>query len=253
MSALRVDLNADVGEGAGDDAALMPWLSSANVACGYHAGNSAVMRHAVGFAVRHGVAVGAHPGFADRKGFGRRELQIAPDEVEALVTRQIAALADVAVSKGVRLRHVKPHGALYNMAARDRVLADAIARATASFDPSLVLFGLAGSRLIDAGRDAGLRTTSEVFADRGYRGDGSLVPRSEPGALLHSATKDGAGAIVARALAMVRDRQVVASDGTIVPLEVETICIHGDTPGAVEFARQLRQALTAAGVDVAAP
>lgn len=244
----HVDLNADVGEGAGDDAALMRALSSANIACGYHAGNSAVMRNVVGFAVRHGVAVGAHPGFADRKGFGRRELQIAPAEVEGLVSRQIEALAEVATSRGVRIRHVKPHGALYNMAARDRALADAIARATASFDRSLVLFGLAGSRLIDAGRDAGLRTAAEVFADRGYRTDGSLVPRSEPGAVL-----EDPDLVVRRAVAMVREGCVVAVDGSIVPLDVDTICVHGDTPGAVGLALRLRDALIAEGVEIAPP
>lgn len=245
---MRVDLNADVGEGIGDDAALMPYLSSANVACGYHAGNAAVMRNAIGFAVRHQVAVGAHPGFEDRKGFGRRELQMTPAEVESLVTRQIEALAAAAAEKGVRLAHVKPHGALYNMAARDAALASAIARSIASVDRSLVLFGLAGSKLIDEGRKAGLRIASEVFADRGYRADGSLVPRTEPGALLEDSSE-----VVRRALAMIRDRAVTAVDGTAVPLEVDTICIHGDTPGAVEFARQLRQALDAAGIGVVAP
>lgn len=244
---MRVDLNADVGEGVGDDAALMAYLSSANIACGYHAGDAAVMRHAIGFAIRHGVAIGAHPGFEDRKSFGRRELQMSAAEVEALVAKQIHTLAEAAAEKGTRLAHVKPHGALYNMAARDGVLAAAIARAVVNVDPSLILFGLAGSKLIEAGRNAGLRTASEVFADRGYRADGSLVPRSEAGAVLEDVDE-----VVARALAMVRDRAVTAVDGTRVPLDVETICIHGDTPGAVDFARRLRAALTGAGIMVAA-
>jgi UPF0271 protein len=248
MAALFVDLNADIGEGVGDDAALMPFVSSASVACGYHAGNAAVMRNAVEFAQRHRVAIGAHPGFADRKAFGRRELNMSPAEVEALVAAQIATLAGVAAARGIRLKHVKPHGALYNMAARDAALADAIARATAAADPSLLLFGLAGSRLIDAARRAGVRPVSEVFADRNYRGDGSLVPRSEPGALL-----DDPGRVVERALAMVRDRAVTAVGGTVVALEIDTICVHGDTPGAVTMARHLNEALATAGIAVRAP
>jgi 5-oxoprolinase (ATP-hydrolysing) subunit A len=245
---MRVDLNADVGEGIGDDAALMPFLSSANIACGYHAGDASVMRNVIGFARRHHVAVGAHPGFEDRKGFGRRELQMTAAEVESLVARQIDTLAAAAAEKDVRLTHVKPHGALYNMAARDPALASAIARSIASVDRSLMLFGLAGSKLIEEGQRAGLRTASEVFADRGYRSDGSLVPRSEPGALL-----DNGDQVVARALSMIRERAVMAIDGTVVPLEVDTICIHGDTPGAVEFARQLRAALDEAGIEVIPP
>jgi UPF0271 protein len=245
---MRVDLNADVGEGVGDDAALMPFLSSANIACGYHAGNAAVMRNAIAFAQRHHVAVGAHPGFQDRKFFGRRELTMTAAEVERLVTRQIRTLAEAAAEKGVPVTHVKPHGALYNMAARDAGLAAAIARSVAAVDSALLLFGLAGSSLIDEGRKAGLRTVSEVFADRGYRADGSLVPRTEPGAVL-----DDSDLVVSRALAMVREGAVAAVDGTRVPLEVETICIHGDTPGAVDFARRLRAALDAAGVEIIAP
>jgi UPF0271 protein len=245
---MRVDLNADVGEGVGDDAALMPFLSSANIACGYHAGNAAVMRNAIAFAQRHHVAVGAHPGFQDRKFFGRRELTMTAAEVERLVTRQIRTLAEAAAEKGVPVTHVKPHGALYNMAARDAGLAAAIARSVAAVDSALLLFGLAGSSLIDEGRKAGLRTVSEVFADRGYRADGSLVPRTEPGAVL-----DDSDLVVSRALAMVREGAVSAVDGTRVPLEVETICIHGDAPGAVDFARRLRAALDAAGVEIIAP
>jgi UPF0271 protein len=226
----------------------MPFLSSASVACGYHAGNAAMMHAAVQCARRHGVSIGAHPGFADPSGFGRRELQMSPAQVEVLVARQIDALAEIAASHGVPLKHVKPHGALYNMAARDASLADAIARATAAASPDLVLIGLAGSRLIEAGRRARLRTASEVFADRGYRGDGSLVPRNEPGALLEEADQ-----VAGRALAMVRHQSVVAVDGTTVALDVDTICVHGDTPGAVTMARRLREALDGAGIAVASP
>lgn len=245
---MRVDLNADVGEGMGADAALMPFLSSANVACGAHAGDRMLMRETIACAQRHTVVVGAHPGFADRENFGRRELQMTPAEVTSLVEQQIEALAEAAAEQGVRLAHVKPHGALYNIAARESTIAAAIARAVVEFDRSLLLFGLAGSRLIDEGRAAGLRTASEVFADRGYRADGSLVPRGEPGAVI-----EDEDIVVHRALSMVRDRVVVAVDGTHVPLDVDTICIHGDTPGAAELARSLRAAFATAGVVVMAP
>ncbi len=250
---MRVDLNGDVGEsfGAyeiGHDAQLMPSLTSASVACGFHAGDPGVMRATVALARAHGASVGAHPGFPDLQGFGRRELRLSPAEVEDAVLYQIGALSAIAAREGVRLRHVKPHGALYNMAARDPRLAEAIARAVAAVDPSLVLFGLSGSALVDAARAAGLPAAAEVFADRGYRADGSLVPRSEPGAVLHDEA-----VVVARAVEMVTSRQVTAVDGTRVALDVDTICVHGDTPGAAALARRLRAALAAAGVRVLAP
>jgi len=239
----HVDLNGDVGEGIGTDAALIPILSSANIACGFHAGDADMMRSTVELARTHGVAIGAHPSFADREGFGRREVQLGSDELEDLVARQIDALAEIAAEQGVRLQHVKPHGALYNMAARDGSIARAIARATVSLDASLVLVGLSGSQLISAGREAGLRTASEVFADRGYQRDGSLVPRDRPDALL-----EDVNVVVPRVLGMLRDRRVIAVDGTAVPVECDTICLHGDTPGTVAFAQRLRTALTEAGI-----
>lgn len=243
MTPAHVDLNGDVGEGVGTDATLIPILSSASVACGFHAGDANVMRETVELARAHGVAVGAHPGFADREHFGRRELQLEPYEIEALVVRQIEMLAEISAAQGAGLQHVKPHGALYNIAARDRSTAAAIARAVAAVDSSLVLVGLSRSQLIEAGRDAGLRTASEVFADRGYQRDGSLVPRNQPGALL-----DDVNIVVPRVLGMLRDRRVSSVDGTAVEIEADTICLHGDTPGAVAFAVRLREALTAAGV-----
>ncbi len=262
---MRVDLNADVGEGdvlgrkpsatseGGDhipdgDAALMPSITSANVACGFHAGDPASMRVTVSLARAHGVAVGAHPSLADRDSFGRRERPTTAGEVEDAVMYQIGALAAIAAAQGVRLQHVKPHGALYNMAARDPALAAAIARATRAVDASLVLFGLSGSALVDAGRRAGLRTASEVFADRAYRPDGSLVPRSEPGAVILEPS-----AVAHRALAMVRDASVVAVDGSRVALQSDTICVHGDTPGAAALAAHIRAALGGAGIEVVAP
>ncbi len=252
VAPLRVDLNADLGEystgsPAGNDAALMPLISSASIACGGHAGDEEVMRQTILLARDHGVSAGAHPSFPDREGFGRRDLELPAAEVEALVREQVAALAAIARVEGIHLRHVKPHGALYNLAASNDAIADAVARAAASVDPSLILFGLAGSALVAAGRRAGLRTASEAFADRAYRADGSLVPRSEPGALIDSPT-----AVAARALAMVRERGVPAIDGTRIALEVDTICVHGDTPGAAALARSVRAALLDAGIAVKA-
>ena len=249
---MRVDLNCDLGESfgpytLGDDRGVMGSITSANIACGAHAGDPGVMRLTVRLALESGVAVGAHPGFSDRAGFGRREIAMRPGEVEDLVLVQIGALAAVARAEGDRLRHVKAHGALYNMAARNRALADAIARATASVDSSLILFGLSGSALIDAGRAAGLRVASEVFADRAYTAEGALAPRGEPGSVIEDPAQ-----VVERALAMVRDGAVAAMTGERVPLAADTICVHGDTPGAAALARRLRAGLEAAGVEVRA-
>jgi 5-oxoprolinase (ATP-hydrolysing) subunit A len=247
---LQVDLNADVGEAdtqdAGD-AALMPFITSANIACGVHAGNAEVMAATVSLAVRTGVAIGAHPGLNDRANFGRRELPVGIDEVKELVTAQVSALVAIAAGLSVRLRHVKPHGALYNMAARDMDIAAAIAEAVADIDRSLILVGLSGSALIAAGRTAGLSTASEAFADRAYRPNGLLDSRSSADAVLHDPV-----VIATRAVAMVRDQQVIATDGTPVPVTVETICIHGDTPGAATIAQRVRAELELAGVQVSA-
>lgn len=245
-----IDLNADVGEsfGAyvlGQDSSLVPVLTSVNVACGFHAGDPGIMRETVALARQHGVAVGAHPGFPDLAGFGRRQMRLSPREVEDLVVYQIGALAAIAAAQGVELQHVKPHGALYNMAATDAELAGAIARAVALVDRSLVLVGLSGSALVRAGSDAGVRTAAEVFADRGYQPDGTLVPRSHAGAVLHDDE-----AVAARAVAMVRDGAVVAADGSRLNLRADTMCVHGDTPGAAALARRIRAALEDAGVRV---
>ena len=250
---MQIDLNGDVGEsfGAyemGHDAALIPILTSANIACGFHAGDPGVMRATVALAREHGTAVGAHPGFPDLVGFGRREMKATPREVEDLVAYQIGALAAIAAAQGVRLAHVKPHGALYNMAARDVDLADAIARAIAAVDPSLALFGLPGSQSLEAAQRHKVRAVSEAFADRAYRRDGSLVPRNEPGAVI-----DDEQIVVTRAVAIARERMVIAADGTRVPLDVQTICVHGDTPGAAVLASRIRKALSDAGVQVRAP
>jgi UPF0271 protein len=242
---VRIDLNADVGESVGDDAGLMTAITSANIAAGLHAGNPTVLRETVRLAGRAGVAIGAHPGFNDRANFGRRDIRLTPKEAEDLVLYQIAVVAGVAAAEGFILHHVKPHGALYNMAARDAELAGAIARAAAVFDPALVLVGPPASELLRQGRAAGLRVAAEVFADRAYEPDGSLVSRDRPGAIVHDLD-----AVLSRAVTMVKDGYVVASDGRRLPLEADTICLHGDTPGATEIARALRVRLESAGVQV---
>jgi len=250
---VQIDLNADVGEsfGAysyGDDEGVLPCVSSANIACGFHAGDPAVMRRTLQLAERHGIAAGAHPGFPDLPGFGRRDMHISTAELESIVAYQIGALAAVAAIEGARLSHVKPHGALYNMSARDAAMADAIARAVSAVDATLVLFGLSGSQLIAAGERAGLRVASEVFADRGYWPDGSLAPRGTPGAIITEVAE-----VVRRAVGMATGQGVTCVDGTMIRVKAETICIHGDTPGAAALARAVRAALTAAGIDVVSP
>ncbi len=247
---MRVDLNADVGEsfGAyaiGDDAALLASVTSASVAAGFHAGDPGVLRQTIRLAHTHGVGVGAHPGFQDLAGFGRREMRLSAGEAEDLVLYQIAAVAGVARSEGVRLQHVKPHGALYNMAATDSGLAEAIARAVRAFDPSLILFGLPGSALLAAGRSAGLRVAAEAFADRAYQPDGTLVPRSRQESVISDAS-----VVVSRAVRMIVEGVVTATDGTRVPIVADTICLHGDTPGAGRLAATLRTELEAAGISV---
>ena len=205
------------------------------------------MHRTVERAVRKGVAVGAHPSLPDLQGFGRRRMIVSAAEAYDMVLYQIGALAGFALACGGKLAHVKPHGMLYNMAARDSTLADAIARAVRDFDPGLVLFGLAGSELIRAGEQAGLNTASEVFADRTYQADGSLTSRTEPGAMIHDAA-----AALAQVRRMVTEGRVRSQQGGDVPVRADTLCIHGDEPGAVEFARRIRAALDADGVRVAA-
>jgi UPF0271 protein len=244
---MHVDLNADLGEGAPDDAELLSLVTSANIACGGHAGDARLMQATVRAALARGVAVGAHPSYADREHFGRRELQLDPDEVRAEVLCQVGALHAVVRAAGGRLHHVKPHGALYNQAAREPALADAIASAVRAIDPALAVYGLAGGELLRAAKRAGLRAVAEVFADRGYRADGSLVPRQQPGALI-----DNTDEAVSRTLRMVREGVVQAVSGETVALRAETVCLHGDGPHALAFARALHAALREAGVQLKA-
>src|SRR5438132_12581474 len=249
---VRIDINSDLGESfgvytIGHDAGLMKAITSANVAAGFHGGDPSVLRETIRLAKANGIAVGAHPGFPDLVGFGRRELNVTPREAEDMVLYQIAAVAGVAAAEGVRVQHVKPHGALFNMAVRNAELSAAIARAVAAFDPSLILFGLPGSEILAAGKSAGLRVAAEVFADRAYEPDGSLASRRKPGSVIHDPD-----AVVARAVRMVKDRTVVATDGSIVRLEADTICVHGDTPGSDDLAARIRAVLHAACVTVKA-
>lgn len=250
---MHIDLNCDMGEGygpwpMGDDPGLMQYITSANIACGFHAGDPVVMRDTVRLALKHHVAIGAHPGYPDLQGFGRRFLQMSPDEVYAMTLYQIGALQAIVQAEGGTLHHVKPHGALYNAAAKDRALADAIARATRQAGAHLLLYGLSSSALIEAGQALGLRTASEVFADRTYQADGSLTPRSRPGALIENAEQ-----AVAQALQMVQQQQVVSMGGTVLQLVSETLCLHGDGPHALDFARAIQTAFKKNGVEMRTP
>jgi UPF0271 protein len=243
-SVQAIDLNADLGEDAGDDAAMMDCVTSANICCGAHAGGPATLRATLALARAKGIAAGAHPGYPDRANFGRIVLPMEHGEIARTVEGQVADAIVAAKGLGTRIRYVKPHGALYNLAARDRSVAEAIARGINAAGPGLVFLGLAGSDMLEAGRTHGLRVAAEAFADRAYRADGTLVPRGEPGAVLTDAAE-----VAARAVDMVRNRGVMAVDGTRVSLHFDSLCLHGDTPGAVAIARAVRAALL--GADVA--
>ncbi|WP_265922535.1 5-oxoprolinase subunit PxpA [Cupriavidus nantongensis] len=244
---MQIDLNADLGEGCGNDEALLALISSANIACGWHAGDAATMVQTVKWALAHGVAIGAHPSYPDRENFGRTEMQRDPEHVYADVLYQIGALAAIVRAQGGVLHHVKPHGALYNQAVRDPALARAIVRAVRDFDADLVFFGLAGSQMIDVAKEAGLRVRQEVFADRGYNPDGTLVKRGTPGAL-----HEDEEVALDQTLTMVRERRVRAIDGTWVPIQAETVCLHGDGAHALAFARRIRERLGAEGIAIRA-
>jgi UPF0271 protein len=245
---LVVDLNADLGEGAGHDLELLELVTSASISCGFHAGDPASILRSILEAKEKNVSIGAHPGFADRENFGRTELKVEPAEVFAQVVYQLGAFSTLATAAGVRMNHVKPHGALYNMAVRDDGLADAIVRAILVVDPYLILFAPSKSALERAGQAAELRILHEVFADRNYLPDGSLVPRTRADALLNDPAE-----AAKRVVRMLREGKVMAVDGTDVDVHAETICIHGDTPSAVDFANNLRLELKEQGVVITAP
>lgn len=244
---VKIDLNADLGEGGSADAELMTLVSSVNIACGFHAGDAPTMLTSVRNAVKNGVAIGAHPSFPDRENFGRTAMDLPPETVYAQVLYQIGALEAIVRAENGVLRHVKPHGMLYNQAAKDPALADAIARAVRDCNPALILVGLAGSELIRAGERLGLTTRQEVFADRGYQPDGSLVPRTQPGALITDEER-----ALAQTLEIVRSGHVTAIDGTSAAVKADTVCLHGDGEHALQFARRLRAAFAEQGICVSA-
>ena len=247
---MRVDLNADIGESfgvysTGSDELLVRTITSANIACGFHAGDPGVMRRTVRLAARAEVVVGAHPGFPDLAGFGRRDMNIAPQDIADLVLYQIGALSAIAKAEGLTVRHVKPHGALYNMSVRRADIAEAIARAVASLDPALILVGLPGSELLSAGSRLGLRVAAEAFADRSYEPDGSLTPRHLADAVLTEPDR-----AAERAVRMVRDGKIVARDGSTLAVKIDTLCVHGDNEHAVQLAAAVRAGLEQAGIEV---
>src|SRR5439155_12319474 len=247
---MRIDINSDMGEsfGAytiGNDAGLMKSITSANIAAGFHGGDPSVLRETIRLAKAHGVGVGAHPGFPDLVGFGRRAMNVTAKECEDFVLYQIAAVAGVAQAEGVRLQHVKAHGELFNMAFTNADLADAIARAVAAFDKSTILFAFPNSEVVKAGRALGLRVALEIYADRAYEPDGQLVSRRKPGSVLPDPA-----IVLERAVRLVKERTVVAYDGSIIHLDGETICVHGDTAGSDQIAARLRSGFEAAGLTV---
>lgn len=231
----------------GRDAELMDYVSSINIACGFHAGDPTIIAETIKTAIKKGVSVGAHPSYPDLQGFGRREMALSPEEVFDIVLYQIAAVKGICEAYGIKLHHVKPHGALYNRAAKDPALAKAIVKAVKTLDKNLVFYGLAGSHLISEAEKIGLKTASEVFADRTYQPDGTLTPRTEPGALIENAER-----AVAQVLEMVKDQTVTAVGGEKIPIKADTVCIHGDTPQAPEFARTIRERLIKNGIEVSA-
>lgn len=242
---MKIDLNADIGEGCAGEHELLPWVTSVNIACGFHAGDATSMLTSIRQALAAGVAIGAHPSFPDRENFGRRAMQLPAETVYAQIIYQTGALKALIESTGGRLVHVKPHGMLYNQAARDSQLAEAVARAVKAVDPALMLVGLAGSESVRAGQRLGLVTREEVFADRGYQDDGSLVPRDRPGALIGNEAL-----AIEQTLSMVQRGEVQSISGKWVAVRAESVCLHGDGNHALNFARRLRQAFSQHQIEV---
>jgi UPF0271 protein len=243
---MYIDINCDLGEraaGEGNDEALMPYITSANIACGFHAGDPLTIEKTIRLAMRYSVAIGAHPGYPDREGFGRRQMTMTRDELRAMILYQAGAVSGMAEAAGARVRHVKPHGALYNAAATDFDTAMVIALAVRDIDSSLIMIGLSGSEMIRAARQIGLPCASEVFADRAYNDDGTLVSRDIPGAVLHDTA-----VMIERIIGMIKEKVVETASGKIIPIEADTICIHGDNETAPEFVKSLAEALKARGI-----
>lgn len=240
-----IDINCDLGEGIGIDELIMPYISSANIACGYHAGNENTMKQTVEICKKYNVAVGAHPSYPDRENFGRTDMLLHPGEIYEMIVKQINSLEKIAEETDVPVHHVKPHGALYNMAARDKMLAPFVALAILDTNSKYILYGLSGSYLIKEGKNLGVKTASEAFADRTYKDDGMLTPRNKTGALIEDADR-----AVAQVLQMVKEGTVTSTNGKKIPIVAETICIHGDGEHAVEFAKAIHSALKQEGIQI---
>ena len=250
---MHIDINCDLGEmdpaaGPGNDEAIMPFISSVNIACGFHAGDPLTIEKTIRSAIRHVVSIGAHPGYPDREGFGRRPFEMSHEELRAMILYQAGAVKAMAEAAGARMRHVKPHGALYNTAATDYELSGVIARTVKELDPSLILVGQSGSQMIRAAREIGLACASEVFADRAYNDDGTLVARTIEGAVLHDT-----GLMIRRVIRMIREKEVMTVSGRIIPIDAETVCIHGDNESAAEFVSHLSEALKSEGISIRFP
>jgi UPF0271 protein len=242
-----IDINCDLGEGVGNDEAIMRYISSANIACGYHAGDENTMRQTVQLCKKYNVAIGAHPSFPDKPNFGRTDMTLHPGEIYELIVKQINYIEKIAEENDVPVHHVKPHGALYNMTARDKGLAPFVALAILDTNAKYILYGLSGSYLVKEGTHLGVKTANEVFADRTYKDDGSLTPRTKPGALIEDPDK-----AVAQVLQMVKEGTVTSITGKKIPIIAETVCIHGDGEHAVEFAKAVHSALIEEGIEIRA-
>ena len=242
-----IDINCDMGEGVGNDELIMPYISSANIACGFHAGDEKTMRRTVELCKQYNVAIGAHPSYPDKENFGRTDMLLHPGEIYEVIVKQVNSLEKIAEENDMAVHHIKPHGALYNMAARDRSLAPFVCLAVLDTDARYILYGLSGSYLIKEGKSHGLKTVNEVFADRAYKDDGSLLQRNKPGALIEDTEK-----AVAQVLEMVKDGKVTSVSGKKIPIVAETVCIHGDGAHAVEFAKAINQALKKEGIEIRA-
>ena len=242
-----IDINCDMGEGVGNDELIMPYISCANIACGFHAGDEKTMRRTVELCKQYNVAIGAHPSYPDKENFGRTDMLLHPGEIYEVIVKQVNSLEKIAEENDMAVHHIKPHGALYNMAARDRSLAPFVCLAVLDTDARYILYGLSGSYLIKEGKSHGLKTVNEVFADRTYKDDGSLLPRNKPGALIEDTDK-----AVAQVLEMVKDGKVTSVSGKKIPIVAETVCIHGDGAHAVEFAKAINQALKKEGIEIMA-
>lgn len=242
---MHIDINCDMGEGIGNEALLMPFISSANIACGFHAGDEDEMQRVVTLCLQYDVAIGAHPSFRDRENFGRTAMHLPINEIQQIIAEQLKILNKIVMANGGKLHHVKPHGALYNMAAKDPILARAIADAVKNFDSTLIFYGLAGSVMIDEAIKAGLHTANEVFADRTYQPDGSLTPRTQQGALIYDTNQT-----LLQVLQMIHENKVRTIHGEIIPIQADTICIHGDGSNAIEFAKAINNRLQAEGIAI---